>query len=151
MKWVSRFRKAAYVVLGITMDGRKDILGVWIGEHESSKFWLNVLNDLKSRGVGDVYLFCVDGLKGFVEAIAAVDPHSQAQRCIIHQIRSSTRFVSYKDIKPLMADLKKVYTSVTEDEAREHLVEFRDKWGKQYPSCVKSWEENWKILILIPY
>ena len=138
--------KAAYVVLGITMDGRKDILGVWIGEHESSKFWLNVLNDLKSRGVLDVYLFCVDGLKGFVEAISAAYPQSQVQRCIIHQIRSSTRFVSYKDIKPLMADLKKVYTSVTEDEALEHLVEFRERWGKQYPSCVKSWEENWDIL-----
>ena len=138
--------KAAYVVLGITMDGRKDILGVWIGEHESGKFWLNVLNDLKSRGVLDVYLFCVDGLKGFVEAIAAVYPQSQVQRCIIHQIRSSTRFVSYKDIKHLMADLKKVYTSVTEDEALEHLVEFREKWGRQYPSCVKSWEENWDIL-----
>ena len=138
--------KAAYVVLGITMDGRKDILGVWIGEHESGKFWLNVLNDLKSRGVLDVYLFCVDGLKGFVEAIAAVYPQSQVQRCIIHQIRSSARFVSYKDIKHLMADLKKVYTSVTEDEALEHLVEFREKWGRQYPSCVKSWEENWNIL-----
>ena len=87
--------KAAYVVLGITMDGTKDILGVWIGEHESSKFWLNVLNDLKSRGVLDVYLFCVDGLKGFVEAIGAVYPQSQVQRCIVHQIRSSTRFVSY--------------------------------------------------------
>ncbi|MBD5148427.1 MAG: IS256 family transposase [Oscillibacter sp.] len=135
--------KAAYVVLGITMDGRKDILGVWIGEHESGKFWLNVLNDLKSRGILDVYLFCVVGLKGFVEAIAAVYPHRQVQRCIIHQIRSSTRFVSYKDIKHLMADLKKVYTSVTEDEALKHLVEFREKWGKQYPSCVKSWEENW--------
>ena len=138
--------KAAYVVLGITMDGRKDILGVWIGEHESGKFWLNVLNDLKSRGVLDVYLFCVDGLKGFVEAISAVYPRSQVQRCIIHQIRSSTRFVSYKDIKHLMADLKKVYTAVTEDEALEHLVEFKGKWGKQYPSCVKSWEDNWDIL-----
>ena len=138
--------KAAYVVLGITMDGRKDILGVWIGEHESSKFWLNVLNDLKSRGVLDVYLFCVDGLKGFVEAISAVYPQSQVQRCIIHQIRSSTRFVSYKHIKSLTVDLKKVYTSVTEDEALEHLREFREKWGKQYPSCVKSWEDNWDIL-----
>ena len=130
--------KAAYVVLGTTMDGRKDILGVWIGEHESSKFWLNVLNDLKSRGVGDVYLFCVDGLKGFVEAIAAVYPQSQVQRCIIHQIRSSTRFVSYKHIKSLMADLKKVYASLTEDEALEHLVEFREKWGKQYPPVSKA-------------
>jgi len=105
--------KAAYVVMGITMDGTKDILGVWIGEHESSKFWLNVLNDLKSRGVLDVYLFCVDGLKGFVEAIGAVYPQSQVQRCIVHQIRSSTRFVGYKDIKPMMVDLKKVYTAVT--------------------------------------
>ena len=138
--------KAAYVVLGITMDGTKDILGVWIGEHESSKFWLNVLNDLKSRGVLDVYLFCVDGLKGFVEAIGAVYPRSQVQRCIVHQIRSSTRFVSYKDIKPLMADLKKVYTAVTEDDALENLMAFKDKWGKQYPSCVKSWEDNWDIL-----
>lgn len=138
--------KAAYVVLGITMDGTKDILGVWIGEHESSKFWLNVLNDLKSRGVLDVYLFCVDGLKGFVEAIGAVYPHSQVQRCIVHQIRSSTRFVSYKDIKPLMADLKKIYTAVTEDEALENLMTFKENWGKQYPSCVKSWEENWDIL-----
>ena len=138
--------KAAYVVLGITMDGKKDILGVWIGEHESSKFWLNVLNDLKSRGVLDVYLFCVDGLKGFVEAIGAVYPKSQAQRCIIHQIRSSTRYVSYKDIKPLMADLKQVYTAVTEQEALEHLRIFRDNWGRQYPSCVKSWEDNWEIL-----
>ena len=138
--------KAAYVVLGITMDGRKDILGVWIGEHESSKFWLNVLNDLKSRGVLDVCLFCVDGLKGFVEAIGAVYPHSQVQRCIVHQIRSSTRFVSYKDIKPLMADLKKIYTAVTEDEALENLMTFKENWGKQYPSCVKSWEENWDIL-----
>ena len=138
--------KAAYVVLGVTMDGTKDILGVWIGEHESSKFWLNVLNDLKSRGVLDVYLFCVDGLKGFVEAIGAVYPHSQVQRCIVHQIRSSTRFVSYKDIKPLMADLKKVYTAVTEDEALENLMVFKERWEKQYPSCVKSWEDNWDIL-----
>ncbi len=87
----------------------------------------------------DVYLFCVDGLKGFVEAIGAVYPRSQVQRCIVHQIRSSTRFVSYKDIKPLMADLKKVYTAVTEDEALENLMAFKEKWGKQYPSCVKSW------------
>ena len=91
--------KAAYVVLGINMDGTKDILGVWIGEHESSKFWLNVLNDLKSRGVLDVYLFCTDGLCGMMQAIQAVYPQSRLQRCIVHQIRSSTRFVSWKDIK----------------------------------------------------
>ena len=138
--------KAAYVVLGITMDGRKDILGVWIGEHESSKFWLNVLNDLKSRGVLDVYLFCTDGLCGMMEAIHAVYPQSRLQRCIVHQIRSSTRFVSWKDIKQVVADLKKIYTSVTLDEAEENLLQFSEKWRNQYPSCVKSWEENWEVL-----
>ena len=138
--------KAAYVVLGITMDGRKDILGVWIGEHESSKFWLNVLNDLKSRGVMDVYLFCTDGLCGMMEAIRAVYPQSRLQRCIVHQIRSSTRFVSWKDIKQVVADLKKIYTSVTLDEAEENLLRFSEKWRKQYPSCVKNWEDNWEVL-----
>lgn len=138
--------KAAYVVLGITMDGSKDILGIWIGEHESSKFWLSVLNDLKSRGIADVYLFCVDGLKGFKEAINAVYPKAQIQRCIIHQIRSSTRYVSYKDIKELMVDLKLVYQSVTEEEALNNLISFKEKWNKEYPSCVKTWEDNWDIL-----
>ena len=138
--------KAAYVVLGINMDGCKDILGIWIGEHESSKFWLSVLNDLNSRGVKDVYLFCVDGLNGFREAIGAVYPKAQIQRCIIHQIRSSTRYVNYKDIKKLMADLKLVYQAVTEEEGMNALIQFKDKWGKSYPSCVKSWEDNWDIL-----
>ena len=134
--------KAAYVVLGITMDGRKDILGVWIGEHESSKFWLNVLNDLKSRGVMDVYLFCTGGLCGMMQAIEAVFPKSRLQRCIVHQIRSSTKYVSYKDIKQVVADLKKVYTAVTLEEAEANLETFAAKWRKQYPSSVKSWEEN---------
>jgi transposase-like protein len=138
--------KAAYVVLGITMDGRKDILGVWIGEHESSKFWLNVLNDLKSRGVMDVYLFCTDGLCGMMQAIQAVYPKSRLQRCIVHQIRSSTKYVSYKDIKAVVSDLKKIYTAVTLDEAEENLRTFSETWRKQYPSCVKSWEENWEVL-----
>lgn len=138
--------KAAYVVLGIQMDGRKDILGVWIGENESAKFWLSVMNDLKNRGVKDVYVFCVDGLAGFREAINAAFPKSQIQRCIIHQIRSSTRYVSYKDIKSLMADLKKVYQAINEDEALNALMEFKEKWQKTYPSCVKSWDENWDIL-----
>ena len=138
--------KAAYVVLGITMDGRKDILGVWIGEHESSKFWLGVLNDLKSRGIMDVYLFCTDGLCGMMQAIEAVFPNSRLQRCIVHQVRSSTRYVSYKDIKQVIADLKKIYTAVTLDEAEENLLAFGDRWRGQYPSCVKSWEENWEVL-----
>ncbi len=138
--------KAAYAVLGITMDGRKDILGVWIGEHESSKFWLNVLNELKSRGIRDVYLFCTDGLCGMIQAIQAVFPQSHLQRCIVHQIRSSTKYVSYKDIKEVTADLKKIYTAVTLDEAEQNLKSFAEKWRKQYPSCVKSWEENWEVL-----
>lgn len=138
--------KAAYVVLGINMDGCKDILGIWIGEHESAKFWLNVLNDLKNRGVQSVYVFCVDGLIGFREAISSVYPKAQIQRCIIHQIRSSTKFVSYKDIKKLMADLKTVYQAINEEEALNNLMKFKETWGKTYPSCVKSWEENWDIL-----
>lgn len=138
--------KAAYVVLGINMDGNKDILGIWIGQNESSKFWLSVLNDLKSRGMRDVYVFCVDGLTGFRESIEAAYPNAQIQRCIIHQIRSSTRYVGYKDIKELMRDLKEVYHSVTEDEAMNALMQFKEKWEKAYPSCVKSWEENWDIL-----
>ena len=138
--------KAAYVVLGITLDGRKDILGVWIGENESSKFWLNVLNELKSRGVMEVYLFCTDGLCGMMQAIEAVYPGSRLQRCIVHQIRASTRYVSYKDIKQVAADLKKIYTAVTLEEAEQNLRDFAERWQKQYPSCVKSWEENWEVL-----
>jgi len=138
--------KAAYVVLGINMEGRKEILGIWIGENETSKFWLSVMNELKSRGVKSVYLFCVDGLNGFREAIGAAFPKAGIQRCIIHQIRSSTRFVSWKDIKAFVADLKKIYGSTTEEEAFSHLVELRETWGKKYPSAVKSWEDNWDIL-----
>ena len=138
--------KAAYVVLGITLEGRKDILGVWIGEHESSKFWLNVLNDLKSRGVVDVYLFCTDGLCGMMQAIEAVFPKSRLQRCIVHQVRSSTKFVSYKDIRQVVADLKKIYKAATLEEAENALLEFAQRWRKQYPSCVKSWEDNWDVL-----
>ncbi len=138
--------KVAYVVPGITMDGKKDILGVWIGEHESSKFWLNVLNELKSIGILDVYLFCTDGLCGIMQAIEAVYPKSRLQRCIVHQIRSSTKYVSYKDIKELAKDLKTIYTAVTRAEAEENLAAFAEKWRKRYPSCVKSWEENWEVL-----
>lgn len=138
--------KAAYVVLGIRMDGHKDILGVWIGENESAKFWLSVMNDLKNRGIRDVYVFCVDGLTGFREAIGAAFPKSQIQRCIVHQIRSSTEYVNWKDMKEVMADLKKIYGAINEDEAMQGMVEFKEKWAKNYPSCVRSWEENWDIL-----
>lgn len=138
--------KAAYVVLGINQEGYKEILGIWIGANESSKFWLGVLNDLKSRGVKNVTLFCIDGLKGFREAIQAVYPFAGIQRCIIHQIRSSTRYVSYKHLKEFVKDLKQIYTSINEESALERLIEFKDKWGNDYPPSVRSWEENWDIL-----
>jgi len=138
--------KAAYVVLGIDGEGYKEILGIWVGGNESSKFWLGVLNELKSRGVKKVDLFCVDGLAGFKEAIGAVYPLSGIQRCIIHQIRASTKYVSYKHTKEFMADLKRVYGALNEETALENLTEFADKWQKEYPTAVKSWEENWDIL-----
>ena len=138
--------KAAYVVLGVNAEGYKDILGIWVGANESSKFWLGVLNELKSRGVKNVDLFCVDGLSGFREAINAVYPFAGIQRCIIHQIRSSSRFVSYKHIKEFTADLKLVYGALNEEAAMEKLIEFKEKWQSQYPSAVKSWEDNWDIL-----
>jgi len=138
--------KAAYVVLGVNLDGYKEILGIWIGENESSKFWLSVLNELKSRGVQDVYLFCVDGLNGFREAIGAAYPKAGIQRCIIHQIRASMRYVNYKHAKAFTADLKEVYTAVTEEAALEKLMGFKEKWGQKYPAAIKSWEDNWDIL-----
>ncbi|TWH47273.1 IS256 family transposase [Sporomusa sp. KB1] len=138
--------KAAYVVLGVNLDGYKEILGIWIGENESSKFWLSVLNELKSRGIQDVYLFCVDGLSGFREAIGAAYPKAGIQRCIIHQIRASMRYVNYKHAKVFTADLKEVYTSVTEEAALEKLMIFKEKWGQKYPAAIKSWEDNWDIL-----
>jgi transposase-like protein len=138
--------KAAYVVLGVNMDGCKEILGIWLGESESSKFWLSVMNDLKSRGVKEIYLFCVGGLSGFREAINAAYPRAGIQRCIIHQIRSSSRFVSFKDIKAYVADLKLIYTAATEEEAFSQLDHFKGTWEKKYPSGVRSWEDNWDIL-----
>ncbi len=139
--------KAAYVVLGVNMDGEKEVLGIWIGANESSKFWLSVLNDLKNRGVENVLIFCVDGLKGFKEAISAVYPFAKIQRCIVHQIRASVKYISYKDKKAFIADLKKIYGAVNEDAATAALLELQEKWGCKYPNAVSSWEENWDNLI----
>lgn len=138
--------RAAYVVLGVTVEGNKDILGIWIGEHESSKFWLGVLTDLKNRGVQDVLLFCVDGLTGLKEAINAAYPKAEIQRCIIHQLRNSFKYVSYKDIKSFSKDFKSVYNAINEEVALEKLYELKDKWGKDYPYAIKSWENNWDVL-----
>ena len=139
--------KAAYVVLGVNMDGEKEVLGIWIGANESSKFWLSVLNDLKNRGVRDVLIFCVDGLNGFREAIGAVYPFAKIQRCIIHQIRASMKYIPYKDKKAFAADLKTIYRSVNEEDAFENLLNAKEKWSSKYPNAIKSWEDNWDNLI----
>jgi putative transposase len=135
--------KAAYSVLGINLNGQKEILGIWIGENESSSFWLGVLNDLKSRGVEDILIACKDGLSGFSEAINTVFPHTEIQLCIIHQIRNSLKYVSYKEQKHLMADLKRVYQALTIEEAEIAFEEFKDKWGKKHPIIIRSWENSW--------
>jgi len=135
--------KAAYSVLGITLTGHKEILGIWVGENESASFWLGVLNDLKNRGVEDILIVCKDGLTGFSEAINAVFPQTEVQLCVIHQIRNSLKYVSYKDRKTLMPDLKQVYQALTLEEADLKFIEFKDKWQKKYPLVIKSWENNW--------
>jgi transposase-like protein len=138
--------KAAYVALGVNMSGVKEVLGIWIGANESSKFWLGVLNDMQNRGVKNVLVFCVDGLTGFKEAIGAAFPYASIQRCIIHQLRASTKYVSYKDIKAFTRDLKQVYGAPNEEAALENLMYVKEKWGHKYPNAVKSWEENWDNL-----
>lgn len=139
-------KKAAYVAIGTDLEGRKDVLGIWLGTNESAKYWLSVLNGLKNRGVSDILIASVDGLTGFVEAINTAFPKTEVQRCIIHQIRSSSRYVSYKDIKQFTADLKPVYKAPTEEIALVALDEFEAKWGKKYPLGVKSWRMNWNEL-----
>ena len=138
-------KKAVYIAIGIDMDGFRDVLGMWIGENESAKFWLSVLNDIKNRGINDILIVCVDGLTGFPNAIEAVFPKAEIQHCIIHQIRNTTKFVSYKDIKELMADLKKVYTAPNEETALYELDAFEEKWHK-YPKIAASWKEHWPTL-----
>lgn len=136
-------KKAAYVAIGTDLDGKKDVLGIWLGVTESSKYWLNVLTGLKNRGVKDILIASVDGLAGFVDAIHAAYPNTEVQRCVIHQIRASTRYVSYKDIKAFTADLKPIYKASTEESALLALDEFEAKWGGKYALGVKSWRVNW--------
>ncbi len=135
--------KAVYVVIGIDFDGNKDVLGMWIGEHETSKFWLTVLNELKNRGVEDILICCVDNLTGFSEAILACFPQTEIQKCVVHQIRNSIRYVSYKDTKKLLANLKPVYTAPSEEAALAALEDFENVWGTKYPLVVQSWRRNW--------
>ncbi|HHX60377.1 MAG TPA: IS256 family transposase [Epulopiscium sp.] len=138
--------KAAYIVLGVTLDGKKDILSITVGANESSKFWLGVLNDLKNRGVQDVLFFCVDGLPGFKEAIHATYPNAQVQRCIIHMLRNSFKYVSYKDLKKFASDFKAVYKAPTEEIALSELEILKENWGKKYPFAISNWEMNWDVV-----
>lgn len=136
--------KAAYTCLGIDLDGQKDVLGIWIGESEGAKFWLRVFTELKNRGVYDIFIACVDGLKGMPEAINAVFPAAEIQLCIIHMIRNSFKYVSYKHSKEFVNDLKLIYRAETEERAKENLIKLQEKWEKKYPLAVKPWINHWE-------
>ncbi len=137
---------ACYIMLGINLEGKKEIIGIWIGENETSKYWLTVLNDIQKRGVKDILIFAIDGLNGFNEAIKAVYPTAEIQRCIVHQIRSSLKFVSWKDRKAVAKDLKSVYSALNEEDAQLALTDFNDIWGKKYPNITASWQTHWDEL-----
>jgi len=139
--------KAVYLAIGITWDGAKEVLGMWIAETEGAKFWLQVVTELKSRGVNDIFIACVDGLKGFPEAIEAVFPKAQVQLCIVHMVRNSLRFVSWKQRKEVAADLKIVYQAATVDQAEANLTAFAKKWDASHPTIAKSWRNNWERII----
>lgn len=139
-------KKAVYVAIGIRVTGQKEVLGMWIGGNESAKYWLGVLNEIKNRGTEDIMIVSVDGLTGFVDAIQAVFPKAEVQRCIVHQIRYSTKFISYKDRKEFVKDLKLVYKADTEEMAVVALDVLEDKWGAKYPASVTSWRNNWPQL-----
>lgn len=137
---------AVYLMVGIDLSGNKECLGIWIGQTESSKYWLAVLNEIKNRGVNDVLIFSVDGLPGFPESIKAVFPHSEIQRCLVHQVRYSLLHVSWKDRKPIATALKAIYTAPTEESGLAALESFEEAWGDIYPHIVQSWQRNWDEL-----
>ncbi len=136
-------RKSVYLALGVNLDGQKELSGMWISENEGAKFWLSVLTELKNRGLEQILIACVDGLSGFPEAIEVVYPEARVQLCIIHQVRNSLKYVSWKDYKAVTADLKSIYRSAAEDEALEELVKFGEKWDEKYPKIAQSWENRW--------
>ena len=139
--------KAVYMALGVNLDGHKEVLGLWVAKEEGAKFWLKVVTELKNRGLKDMVIACVDGLKGFPEAIESVYPETQVQLCIVHMVRNSLRFVPWKDKKAVVADLKTIYTATNAEMAKENLKAFRIKWNEKYPTIADSWERNWEGLI----
>ena len=138
---------SVYLALGVTMDGNKELLGIWIAKTEGAKFWLTVITELQNRGVKDIFIACVDGLKGFPEAIEAVFPQTQVQLCIVHMVRNSVRFVNWQDRKGICADLKKIYTAATEEQAEIALEAFGKTWDGKYPMISKSWRNHWQNII----
>ena len=139
--------KSVYLAIGVTMDGQKDVLGMWVAETEGAKFWLHVVTELKNRGVKDIFIACVDGLKGFPEAIEAVFPNTQVQLCIVHMVRHSLRYVSWKQRKEVAADLKNIYSAATVEQAEANLTAFAAKWDFSHPTISKSWRNNWERII----
>jgi transposase-like protein len=135
--------KAVYLALGVNLEGHKELLGLWLSENEGAKFWLNVLTELQNRGVKDILIACVDGLKGFPDAISTAFPETQIQLCIVHMVRNSVKYVPWKDYKPVTADLKQIYKSATEEEALLALDQFSERWDGKYPQISKSWRSHW--------
>ena len=138
--------KSIYLALGVNMEGHKELLGMWLSENEGAKFWLNVLTELQNRGVKDILIACVDGLKGFPDAINTAFPETQIQLCIVHMVRNSVKYVPWKDYKPVTADLKRIYQATTEEQALLALTEFSDKWDDKYPQISRSWQTHWENL-----
>ena len=138
--------KAIYLALGVNMEGHKELLGMWLAENEGAKFWLNVLTELQNRGVKDILIACVDGLKGFPDAINTAFPDTHIQLCIVHMVRNSIRYVPWKDYKVVTADLKQIYQSVTEEEALVALDQFSQRWDDKYPQISRSWRAHWQNL-----
>jgi len=140
-------RKSAYLAIGVGLEGRKEVLGIWLEESEGAKLWLKVITELKNRGVEDILIACVDGLKGFPQALESVFPNTTVQTCIVHMIRNSTHFVSWKDRKCVARDLKPIYTAVDREAAELALCEFDKTWGQQYPVITQSWRSNWERVV----
>jgi len=139
--------RSVYLALGINMEGHKELLGLWIAQSEGAKFWLGVITELQNRGIKDIFIACVDGLKGFPEAIESVFPQTQVQLCIVHMVRNSVKYVSWKDRKQICSDLKKIYSSSTEQQAQEQLDAFAERWDAKYPTISKMWRRHWEYVI----
>jgi putative transposase len=139
--------RAVYVAIGVDLEGRKEVLGLWTNANEGAKFWLTVLTELKNRGVKDLFIVCVDGLKGFPQAIEAVFPQAQVQSCIVHMVRASLNYVNWKERKRVAADLKPIYRAATAEEAEKALADFAESWGRHYQAIVKLWRDNWTRVI----